>query len=111
MAVIGAEVLGGLEALRREPPHAVQPIGLAEHAGQVERVQHVRPALVFADEAVPQVCRQAVEQRQRQMTPLVDEQHEDIGESQALQPDSQRLQLRLAGWLSEDIGYAPGPFG
>ncbi|MCY1534914.1 hypothetical protein D9M68_702980 [compost metagenome] len=89
----------------------MQPLRVAALTGKVERVQPIGPRLVLAHEELPQVRREGVEQRQRQITPLVDKQHEVIDEAQALQPGGQRLQLRLAGWLSEDGSNIAGPFG
>ncbi|MCY1550905.1 hypothetical protein D9M68_871930 [compost metagenome] len=80
-----------MEALRRQPPHAVEPIGLTEHARKVKRVQRVRPVLVHADEEMAQVSGEGVEQRQRQIASLVDEEHEVIGEDQTFEPVHQSL--------------------
>ncbi|MCY1365011.1 hypothetical protein D9M69_518400 [compost metagenome] len=88
----------------------MHPLRLAALAGEVERVHPIGPSLVLVQEELPQVCREGVEQRQRQITPLVNEQHEVIDEAQALQPGGQRLQLRLAGRLGQDVGDVSGPF-
>ncbi|MCY1294623.1 hypothetical protein D9M70_439260 [compost metagenome] len=110
-AVIAAEILAGTNALGRQASHAVQTLRLAALAGKVERVQPIGPGLVLVQEELPQVRREGVEQRQRQITPLVDKQHEVIDEAQALKPGRQRLQLGLAWNTRQYVGNVSGPFG
>lgn len=95
--------------VRRELAQAPQPGCLVAGAGEVEGVEQVGADLVVLDIDVALVRREGVEQRQRSVVALVDEEHEVIDVTDLLQPLGEAEQARAAGGQRQQVGDTGGP--